>query len=188
MENVKSGMNVLAFLARAFAMPAELFLRRSGTFGHRYFGFQAVAGLFVIPLWSVLWPDRHPFWLNRFMLLVLGMLLIVRMRTTVRGERSCNFHSRYAGLPRLTRLFGEDRERIIKCGIEPMTTLIAGSLLCAVDEPLGSFIMASALGLYISANLVEASIQTRVADLNDAMLEQREVLDRWRTTQRDRHH
>ena len=186
MEKVKGGLNVLAFGARALAMPAELFLRRSGTFGHRYFGFQALAGIIAIPLWSMFWPDRSPVWLVRFMFLVLAMLLIVRIRTALRGARSNNFHSGYGGLPRLTRLLGAHRERMLKCGVEPLVTFVAGAFLCALDEPLGSFVMASGAGLYLSANLVEASIQARIADLNDSMLEQREVLDRWRTMQQDR--
>lgn len=183
-ERIRFGMVATLFVAKSIAFPSEMMLRNPRTFGVRYFGIQALAGLVNIPLWMLFWPGASPLCLILFGLAVLAMMAYTRARMVMRREHRPMFHSRYSGQPRLARVFGIHREQAIKCVAEPLAVFLTGGLVSTLDAPLGTYLMASAAGLWASANIIEAVIRARVVDLNDQMLENREVFDRWETLRR----
>lgn len=183
--DIRGALVVLLFLARCFAFPAELFLRRPGTFGSRYFGFEVLGGLVRIVFWAALWPGHDPSSLKWLLLVVLLLLALVRVMTLHRDRPGPRYHTRYGGEPELARLLRRTPEWKVKA-LEPVIVLLAGMSLLRWDEPLGSYVMASAAGLFITGAAGLRFQTIRALDMHDALIEQRDAAERLRRMQNGR--
>ena len=177
-EDAKKAANILVFTAMAVASPVEVFLRTK--FGSRYFGLAALGGLFVVPLWSLFWPDASPVGLWVFWGLYLVMQLRARIESARMGARGECVHTRYNGWPRLARLFRKMSEQRIKAGVEPLLVIVAGVCLMPVSQPLGSYLMIAGFALGVTHSVIESVERARALEINDALIEQQQTSERFR--------
>lgn len=180
-------VGAVAFAARSMAVSVELFLHRTDSFGERYLSLQAGAALLAIFFWPVFcepWHDPEP--MLMFLLAYVAMCAAVRSRLAIRRKRNLpQPHSRYTGTPRLMRFTGRMDEGKVKCTVEPLFTFAVGGAMLSVSPPLGGYLMVAALGLLISNNLGESYERERARNMNDAYLEQRRAVERFRELRRD---
>jgi hypothetical protein len=181
-DSLKAG-RILVFVARMFASPLEACLRRE--FGPKYFGFAAFGSLVLLPLWMAFWPDKSSDALNCFSVLVLFMFARARAESSRMLRNGANVHTRYNGWPRLSRWFPRMSEAKVKSKVEPAFCFIAGIFLMYLSEPLGSFVLVATVGLVLSQSTIESVERARVMELNDAMIEQQSIAERFREMQRN---
>lgn len=183
-QDTKNLAYVLIFIARALASPVEVILRTR--FGSRYFSWPAVAGLFAVPLWMVFWPHESPVGIWAFWLLYLAMQLRARIETARMVLRGDHVHTRYNGWPRLSRIFKRMPEVRIKAGPEPLLVLLAGALLMEASVPLGSYLIAAAVSLFVTHVVADGVERAQAMEMNDALIEQQQVAERFRRMQNGR--
>lgn len=180
-------VGAVVFVARSMAVSVEVFLHRTESFGERYLSLQAGAALLAIFFWPAFcepWHDPEP--MLMFLLVYVAMCAAVRARLAIRRKRNLpQPHSRYTGTPRLMRFTGRMDEVKVKCMVEPLFTFAVGGVAMSVSPPLGGYLMFAALGLLISNNLAEGYGRERARNMNDAYLEQRRAVERFRDLRRD---
>ncbi len=184
MQKAQTGANILVFVARVLATPLEVCLRRN--FGTRYFGFQALGALVAIGLWASMWPGTDGRPVVWFWWFVVLMFLRARRESIRLSGKGASIHTRYNGWPRLAAVFKRMPEAKIKASVEPVVSGIAGLALLTVSEALGSLLIVSAIALGMVQSTIEAVEQARASELNDALIEQQTLAERFREMQRDR--
>lgn len=184
LQKANQAAHIIFFVARVLATPLEVGLRNG--FGPKYFGFQAVAAAAVVPLWMAFWPGHGAALLNGFWILMLIMFARARIQSMRMVAKGDFVHTRYSGTPVLGRYFKRMSEAKIKAMCEPGIGLLIGGLIWQVDEPLGSLFVVSALSLFVVQATVENVYNARTAELNDALIEQQAISERFREMQRDR--
>lgn len=183
-QKAHQAAHIVLFVARVLATPLEIGLRNG--FGPRYFGFQALVAVIVVPLWMALWPGHSPALLNGFWILMLLMFLRARIQSMRMVAKGDIVHTRFNGTPILGRYFKRMSEAKIKAMCEPGFGLLAGGLISQVDKPLGSLLIASAFALFIVQATMQSAEHARASELNDALIEQQSLSERFRAMQRDR--
>jgi hypothetical protein len=178
------GMNFapVIFLARCGAVSMEVFLHRS--IGCRYLGLQAAAAMLLIPGFGLFWPadDQGP--LMCLLAAYLFMCLAARMDMAAQRRRGTEEHSLYGGYPWLMKLCPKASEEAVKRFIEPLLVLMAAGLTSDFNQPLSNYFLFAAICLFVSANLNALWFRTRAVELNDAVIEQQVVAERFRQMQR----
>lgn len=183
-QDAKVMARILMFAAESLATTVEVFLHTR--FGVLYFGPAAVAGLAAIPAWILFWPGHDP---SGLIVLWLGYVLMAARaraesaRLAARGDLE---HSRYAGRPRLSRLFPHAREQKLKEVHEPLLVIGVGLALLEFNAPLATYLVAAGVGLAAAATTRAAIQRARVRELNDAWIEQRQAVEAFRELQRGR--
>lgn len=180
-DGAKNGAGILAFIVECFAITVILFLRRR--FGQRYVGIQAVAGILLILFFCGLCPryDARPMML--FLIAYIKAFFYARSGVLYRGWRGNTEHSRYNGWPWLMCIFRSFRETTVKQFIEPPLVLVTGCLFCKLSEPLGAYLIIAAICLFASTSISNAWNRHRLLELNDAVIEQRQLAERFREIQ-----
>ena len=183
-EDAKKTANVLVFIARVLASPVEVILRRR--FGSKYFSFPTVGALFAVPMWMLFYPREDPkaiwvFW---------GLFLVMQARARLESVRMVAkgdiVHTRYNGQPRLSSILKRTSELKIKAVIEPLLVFLAGVFLCSVSLPLGSYLMVAAFCLGLNHSIMSSVERARALEMNDALIEQEVLAERFRDIQNDR--
>lgn len=182
-QSTPRGAHYVVFAARVLASPLEVCFRRG--FGPKYFGLQAVGTLLLFPLWTVFWPTQNPAALYGFWAIVMFCFARARTQSTRMVAKGDIVHTRYNGTSRLTRFFKRLPEAKVKGTCEPACGLVAGALLMQLDKPLGSIIVVSAVAMFLVQATIEGVEQARVSDLNDALIEQQSIAERFREMQRN---
>lgn len=182
-QDARTGMAILAFVGRVLAAPAQIILRTRH--GERFAGAHAACALILIPFWGAFWPEESPAGMLWLWMIYIVMLLRSRAecaRLRRRGEPP--EHSLYDGRPRLASVFRKADERRIKAAIEPLCVLLAGFLLLPLSVPLGMFLLASAIALALVGAVAESVERGWAIEINDAWIEQRQLMERFRRMQR----
>ncbi|HKQ49859.1 MAG TPA: hypothetical protein VJZ71_17430 [Phycisphaerae bacterium] len=180
-------VSIFVFLARTFAVSVEVFLHRSETFGDRYLELQAAAALLLMFFWPAFCEPVHD---PEPMLVFLGLYILACLAVRIEVFRRIRRggpqpHSRYTGTPALMKFMRRTSEIKVKCAVEPLLTFALGGALLAASPPLGGYLMLASAGLLISTNLTANQERQRVRDMNDAYMEQRHVVDRFRDLRGD---
>jgi hypothetical protein len=172
-------MHWLLLICGSLAATCEVFLHKG--FGRRYGGICTAIGALLILFYSALWPGDEP----RPMLWFLAgyVLACFFARIGAVGHLWNGSHSRYSGRPRIMRLLPFFSENTIKRMIEPIVVFSIGVSLLPVTQPLGSYLILAAWGLFISTNAAEAQTRSRVQDLHDSVAEQRDIAERFRRSE-----
>jgi hypothetical protein len=183
-QDAQKAANILVLAAQVIASPVEVMLRKN--FGSKYFGVPSAIALFAVPMWALFWPGESP--LGLWVLWVLFILMQLRARLeSVRMLAKGQFiHTRYNGWPRLASVFKRMPEQKIKAGLEPLLVFVAGVLLMPVSEPLGSYLMVAALSLGFNHSVIESVERAQALEMNDALIEQQAMAERFRQMRRDR--
>ena len=179
-EQYAAFVSWLAIACQVLETSIVVFLHHG--FGHRYLGLQAVVVIPAILVYSTLWQGHD---LNPLMLFLGGYLLACAWARLVswQARKRGTTHSHYSGSPYVMRwrvFRGWLSERTAKGRVEPLLTFVTGWLLMPVSEPLGSYLMLAAAGLLFSVQLSVSYEHKRMADAQDAYLEQRQLAERFR--------
>jgi hypothetical protein len=177
-SQMRNGAAWIAFISQTLAASVEVFLHTR--FGRRYLGIQALAALVAIPIYSLFWQGQNldAVWLF-FWLYLLGCLL-AKADVARRESRGDVEHSYYSGRPLLMPLFRHIGEADTKRVWEPALVVLGGAILRVQEPPLGTYLMLAGIGLGISEGMKHAIRRNRVTDMNDAMVEQRNLMERFR--------
>jgi hypothetical protein len=169
-------LGVMTFVTRALGVTVEVFLRRSDSFGERYFGLQAAAGTVCILIWPAFWEGHSAKPMLVFLALYWVALLSARMRTKSRSRRGGpQPHTLYNGTPTLQKVWKRSSEHRIKTVIEPV--YMACFALCAAtfSVPLAAYLALAGLCAAVSTGMSGTLQHRRSMDLHDAFLEQSDV-------------
>lgn len=184
-ERMRNAAAVLALICQVLAVSSEVFLR--GRFGSKYLGIHAGLAAVAILFFGVFFPHDDPQPLFRFFVAYLFMCFLCRLggiRRALKGHRE---HSRYNGKPLLSMLLPRVPETTIKGMIEPALVLTVGVLFMPVSEPLGTYLLLSAIGLAGMNSMIEMHSRQRAQEMYDAFLDQRLLTERFRQLREDRH-
>jgi hypothetical protein len=174
-------LGVMTFVTRALAVTVEVFLRRSSTFGERYFGLQAAAGTVFILFWPVFWEGHSAEPMLVFLALYWLALLTARMRTKARIRRGGpQPHSLYNGTPTLAKVWKRSSEHRIKTVIEPVYMGCFALCLATISVPLAAYLALAGMCAAASSGMSGALQHRRSMDLHDAFLEQRDTAEAFR--------
>ncbi|MBI1380787.1 MAG: hypothetical protein GC161_06840 [Planctomycetaceae bacterium] len=177
----RAGLGGALFACRALATTVEVFLHEGGTFGERYIGAQAVAGVVLLIVFPAFCPGGDDETLLAFLCLYVLGCVGVRGRAVKRRSRGGSQpHSYYSGSPWVMRLSRRLSERTAKAVVEPALVWLLGALMAEVDRTLGGFLLLAGFGLLISVHASLALERTRILDMHDALIQQRDVAERFR--------
>jgi hypothetical protein len=180
-EDAQLGVNILMFVVQAWATSLEVFIRRD--IGCRYLGWNAVSVLILVPIYSMYWEhfDISPmFWFLLAFLLMCGVARTSNLRQGNRGR-----HSYYNGYPRMVKANAVINEVRFKRFNEPFVIGMLGACLTQFNQPLGWYIFFGAVCLCIQATVWNQLEEVKVMDLNDSMLEQSYLAERFRSRSRN---
>jgi hypothetical protein len=181
----KTGVNnflgVFFFIARTFGVTVEVFLRRSDSFGQRYFGLQAAAGFVLILFWPVLWQEYDAGPMLVFLLLYWLALLMARVRTKARVRRGGpQPHTLFNGTSSLQKVWRRSSEQRIKTVIEPLYMCSIALCVAIVSVPLAAYLALAGVCAAASSGMSGALQHRRTMDLHDAFVEQRDTAESFR--------
>ena len=92
----------------------------------------------------------------------------------------------YTGYPRLWKLAPRASEITVKKYVEPLVAFAVGVTLCAYSPPLGIYVILGAFALMGTVMLSEETQRQRAIEMNDAVIEQQLVAERFRDMRGDR--
>ncbi len=172
-------MNVLGLAVRTAATSLEVFFHKR--VGDRYLGLNAAAVLLLIPIYSLFWQgyDLRP--LMWFLVAYLGAVVIARLGVVTRKRNGVRIHSFYSGYPRFMNGRSKLSEVQWKKCVEPFVSGFFGAGLYVQGErPLGAYLMIAGACLFISVAMAELQFHHRAMALNDQVIEQEYVAERFR--------
>jgi hypothetical protein len=185
LQSFRGSTNLVLWVIRIWAVSLEMFLHRN--LGERYLGIQAVLALLLLSFYSVFWPgyDLRPF--SLFMLLYLAMWVKARLENFAARRRGEVYHSRYTGWPSVVGPKAKFSEMTAKRFVEPGFVLAFGLTLREIlgEQPLGTYLIIGSVCLYLSVHLTTTVDRAREMDLNDAVIEQEFIAERFRGSRAD---
>lgn len=177
--------NAALFVCRAYATSLEVFLHRG--LGSQYLGLQAAAVLILVPLFGCAWEGHDLTVLLLFIPAYLVMCIIARIDMFRRWRRGEYCHTQYSGWPRLMTAKATMTELACKQYVEPLLVFALGYCVLQMGErPFGGYLMFSAVCLAISTNIDVVVDRMRAAKMNDAVIEQELVAERFRKMRGER--
>lgn len=184
-ERTKATFGWFLFICSSLAVTVEVFLHKG--MGSRYLGLQALLGAAILFFWGGFWPGHDAGPMLAYFAIFLLFCFAQRMDALKRLANGCaQEHSRYTGRPLLMRLFRRTDEITIKRIVEPVLVFLGGAMVCDANEPLGKYLMLASFGLFV---LVQSNLtfeRMRATDMNDALIDQRHVSERFRSMRGDR--
>jgi len=173
---------VVTWVMEALATSVAVFLHYD--FGKRYFGSQAALVLLIVPLFALFFPHDNVGPLFGFVVVYFCAVALHRGRRLT-GRTKWAGHSYYNGRPRLADLQPTWNESFIKRIIEPIFVISVGYGISRVNVPLGSYVAVAGFCLFFMESLNATLLADRAMDLNDAVLEQQHLAERFRQTRGD---
>jgi hypothetical protein len=165
------------------ALPPELVLHKVTSFGVRSVAPRIGGALLLMFLFVAFHPGENCLPLICFMIAVIALGLVAQISALLRKWRGEQGHSRYSGRPYAMWLAPFVSEMAIK-RLEPFVVLMAGWGIHHINHPLGSFLIAAAVGLGVRIGSEHRGNYARVMDMNDALIEQRIAMNNLRNMQR----
>jgi hypothetical protein len=182
-DDMRTAGNLLTWICHSMAVTVEVFLHDQ--FGERYLGAQSFFGLLAIMGSSLFCGRQDTRALLGFLVAYIIVCSAIRIETAIRRRKgTLPAHSRYNGRPFLMRLMRRTPEIDIKQRIEPLLVLFVGIGVLPYSQPLGGYLMAAAIALAASVGMTEAQQRIRAMDMNDAVISQTDVAERFRDMNR----
>lgn len=182
-NNGKPPVNGLLIACHFVSLPVELLLHNVKTFGIRSVGPRIGGALLLMFLFVAFHPDENCRFLVGFMIAVAALGSVAQISAMMRQRRGQASHSRYAGRPYLMWALPNWSEITIK-RLEPIVIWAAGGVIHHFNHPLGSFLIASAVGLGIKVGAEYRGMRARSLDISDALISQKISIERVRNGQR----
>jgi hypothetical protein len=165
---------------RSTALTVEIFLHRG--FGVRYIDC-GLLGMVVMFVFAMCFPDQNTRPLLCFMAVYGVVWLITTICTLIRFWRGKNVvHSLYTGRPFLWRLLESWREQNVKY-VEALLVILLGYGVHHLNRPLGDYLMVAASVVLLRGYNIAAQRRLRAMEMNDSVIEQRLVAERFRDMQ-----
>lgn len=171
-------LNVLGLAVRGWALSLEVFLHRG--FGSRYIGPEGLFGMCAMFLYTLCWPPQLVGPMLLYCLAFPGLCLFHRLSMFARTWRHEKTHSKYSGQPLLYRPNRFISEVAFKQFCEPLLCLGLGLYVCRMNPPLGVYWVIGAVFVFFSASEPVIWERQRLRDLNDAVVEQQYLAERFR--------
>jgi len=169
-------------LARSTALSVEAFLHRG--FGGSYIG-SGLAAFLVMYVFSTFFQGENLGPMAVFAGLYGILWLIACINALIRRWRKMErVHSRYGGRPHLCRLLPGWQEIHVKM-VEAVLVLGIGFVIHLLNRPLGDYMMMAGVLVLVRGYFVASALRNRAVELNDAVIEQREIADHFRQIQQD---
>lgn len=160
-DKVNIGIAVVQIISHM----VELFLRRPGTFGSRYVGFQFVLSWLFLFFFPVFFQREDPRPLLAFWVASTVMLLVHRIAGGWRQWYGHETHSRSGGESWFSGSF------TARC-VKELLALIALAIgAFSFSAPLGTYLMISAACLYLSMVYLAEADRARVRAAKDARMD-----------------
>jgi hypothetical protein len=158
-------------------------------FLHRGFGSAYVGcGLLAFPLlllFASFFPNQNLRPLAAFAGTYGVLWLIATTNVVIRWWRGMErTHSRYNGHPHLCRLLPTWKEMNVK-HLESLLVILLGYGIHHLNRPLGAYLLLAGAFVLMRDYSVAAMMRQRAVELNDAVLEQKEVAEQFRKMQPD---
>jgi hypothetical protein len=167
-------------LARATALTIEVFLHCN--FGSAYLGC-GVARFVVIGLFSH-WCQPQNMGPLLWFSVVYGVFWLIALSNVLlrrwRGQHTVQ--SRYSGRPHLCRMLPEWREVNVK-QVEALLAMCVGYAIGLVNKPLGHYLLLASSFVLVRAYAHASQLRSRAVELNDSVIEQKMVAERFREIQ-----
>jgi hypothetical protein len=185
MQNFRQNANIAVFLMQTLATSIQVFIR--GGFGARYLGLNAAAVLVIVPLFFTFKRVTDFREIGFYLAGYVVMCCLHRHGIKLRLKRGDVWHSYYDGKPVLKRFFPRLKcsEITFKRWIEPFLVLGAGLLWARGNEPIGTYLMLCGASIACLTHMSQVQDEVRLNDLNDSVIEQRTLAERFRDSSRD---
>lgn len=168
--------------ARSLALSVEVFLHRG--FGSGYVGCGLAAFLLMF-LVGKLCPEQDVRPLTVFAGLYGVLWLIATINVLIRWWRGMEkVHSRYNGRPHLCRLLPRWKEMNVK-HVESLLVILLGYGIHHLNQPLGDYLIIAGVFVFLRGYSMASMMRQRAVELNDAVIEQKEVAEQFRQMQQD---
>jgi hypothetical protein len=173
---------IIEGLARSTALSVEAFLHRG--FGSSYIGC-GLGAFLVMYVFSTFFQgdDLRPMaifaGLYGIVWLIAGINALIR-----RWRKMERVHSRYNGRPHLCRLLPGWQELNVK-HLESLLVLFVGFVIWILNRPLGDYLMMAGVFVLVRGYFVASALRDRAVELNNAVIEQREIAEQFRQMQQD---
>ncbi|HEY1685904.1 MAG TPA: hypothetical protein VGG19_14160 [Tepidisphaeraceae bacterium] len=169
---------IIEGIGRGAALTVEVFLHSD--FGCYYVGC-GVGGLIAMFLFlAFLFPQQNPYPMFIFMGVYAIRWGFVGIRAFIQYWRGKELlHSRYNGHPYLCRLLPEWKEVNVKY-VEAIIALAGSYGLHFLYRPLGYYLMAASGLVLLRILSYDRDIKDRAIDLNDSIIDQELLVDRFR--------
>jgi hypothetical protein len=168
--------------ARSLALSVEVFLHRA--FGSGYVGCGPLA-LLLMFLSAKVFPDQDVRPLTVFAGFYGVLWLIATINVLIRWWRGMErVHSRYNGRPHLCRLLPRWKEMNVK-HVESLLVILLGYGIHHLNRPLGDYLILAGVFVFLRGYSMASMMRQRAVELNDAVLEQKEVAEQFRQMQQD---
>lgn len=174
-EEERKQLGMLLAIAQMVCAPAEIWLRRGGTFGEKYLGYHLGMGLLLMFMAPPLFfpaDDARP------LLLAWGTTLVMAAAHRIKGawlrRRGRLVHSQYSG----DSVFGDGIW--VKQHLEPGACIFGGLAMCFLSPPLGAWMIASGLCLGFCVAWNAERDAARVRAMRDAQIENSYYADRFK--------
>lgn len=171
------GINVLYWLLSGFTSCFTVFLRR--TFGGAAFGFNILAAILIMVFYMGSHPESHG--MVDFFGFWWIALICQRIGYFIRCMRGIRVHSHFQGISWLCVLFPFLGRTRMADYLEIPLCVFLGAALAHHDQALGQFVFYGAFGLLIKGVIDNSVERQQVQRMQDAYIEQRSRLERWRT-------
>jgi hypothetical protein len=167
-------------LARSVALTVEVFLHSGFGAGYIGCGFMGVVVMFVFTL---CFPDQNPLPVLWFSVAYGVLWLVAAIKTLARyWSGRDRVHSKYTGRPHLWRLLPDWKEDNIK-KLEALAVILVGWGVHYFSRELGNYLMLAALLVFLRVHNIVVQQRSRVVEMNDAVIEQKLIADRFREIQ-----
>jgi hypothetical protein len=160
---LKKDLNVFIGLCQIGAYPVEIWLRRPGTCGARYFAGQCYIGLFGL---FIIASFTYSTELMQVCMASVAWLVVHKLAT---AKQKVRVHSRYVGRSIFSFLGGD--VPAIRFW-EPLATFIAGRVMLDEGIPFSGLVMILAVCMFVSGFYTAAAERATLTSIDDARAEQ----------------
>ena len=173
---------IIAAAARSLALSVEVFVRRGFGSGYLCYGLFT----FIVMFFFVQFFPNENGWPIAVFAGAYGVLwLIAAINVLIRRwRRTETVHAQYSGHPHLCLLLPSWKERNVKY-LEMLLVILLGFGVHDLNRPLGDYVMLAAIFALLRDYCVASMIWARAVEMNNAVIEQREVADEFREMQQD---
>lgn len=170
-------------VARSLALSVEVFLHRG--FGAGYVGCGPFALVVMFLFSQFFFSGQNVQSLLVFAGAFSAFWLIAAINALIRWWRKIHTaHSRYNGRSHLCLLLPRWKETNVK-HVESLLVIALGFVVHLVARPLGAYLMVAGVFILLRGWSISSMIRQRAVELNDAVIEQREIAEQFREMQQD---
>lgn len=180
-EQIKALASWSVFLFQVLEASVVVFLRRG--FGSRFLGIHAAVVVPLVLVYTLLWEGHDVRPVLVFLACYLVAVGVARTGCLWRRWKGREEYSYYSGSPSVVRwpvFQGRLSERTAKAIVDPLLVAACGVAMLPASEPLGWYLVIAAGGAAASMQVAISYERTRVMDMRDAFIEQRNVAERFR--------